>query len=119
MLCPDGTKLAQALRPAHAASPPRAPRQIRPHLVGTTVALPPEALQHPAATTGGGSVYNRIAMAAAFLAGLAAGSLGLFAFSQEARRKPPARAAAPPDAIAEAQTPKEVPVERPEQKKTA
>jgi cytochrome c peroxidase len=64
-------------------------------------------------------MYNRIALAVVFLAGFAAGSLGLFAFSQEANRKPTSQGTAPPDAIADAQTPKEVPVERPEQKKTA
>jgi cytochrome c peroxidase len=64
-------------------------------------------------------MYNRIALAAIFLAGFAAGSLGLFAFSQEADRKPTSKGTAPQDAIVEAQTPKEVPIERPEQKKTA
>jgi cytochrome c peroxidase len=64
-------------------------------------------------------MYKRIALAVVFLAGFAAGSLGLFVNSQEAKRKPASKATAPPDAIAEAQTPKEVPAERPEQKKTA
>jgi len=44
--------------------------------------------------------------------------LVLLAHSQEAKTKSPAKETAPPDAVAEAQTPKEVPVERPEQKKT-
>ena len=69
--------------------------------------------------TGGTSVYKGIPLAVVFLAGFAAGSLGLVVFSQEAGRKSTANGTAPPDAIAEAQTPKEVPVERPEQKKTA
>jgi cytochrome c peroxidase len=63
-------------------------------------------------------MYNRIALAVVFLAGFAAGSVGLFVFPQEGQRNPTARGTVPPDAIAEAQTPKEVPVERPEQKKT-
>ena len=62
---------------------------------------------------------NRIALAVVFLMGFAAGNLALFVYSREAKVKPLTRAAAPADAIAEAQTPKEVPVERPEQKKTA
>ena len=64
-------------------------------------------------------MYNRIALAVVFLMGFAAGSLGLFAFSQEPKKNPPAQANTRPDAIADAQTPKEVPEERPEQKKTA
>ena len=56
---------------------------------------------------------NCITLGVVFLAGFAAGSLILLVHSQEAKTKPP-----PPDAVAEAQTPKEVPVERPEQKKT-
>jgi cytochrome c peroxidase len=64
-------------------------------------------------------VNNRIALGVVFLAGFAAGSLALFVSSQEAKTKPPSKAEAPPDAVAEAQAPHEVPVERPEQKKTA
>src|SRR5260370_12626952 len=60
---------------------------------------------------------NRIALAVVFLAGFAAGGLLLFVHSQEPKTNPP-KGDAPPDAVAEAQTPKEVPVERPEQKKT-
>ena len=46
--------------------------------------------------------------------------LGIFSLivPEGARSQPPTNEA-PPDAIAEAQTPKEAPVERPEQKKTA
>ncbi len=64
-------------------------------------------------------MHNRIALAVVFLMGFAAGSLGLFVCSQEAKKNPTSKSTAPPDTIAEAQTPKEVPVERPEQKKTA
>jgi cytochrome c peroxidase len=64
-------------------------------------------------------MYNRIAFGVVFLAGFAAGSLVLLAHSQEAKTKPPPRGTEPRDAIAEAQTPKEVPMDRPEQKKTA
>ena len=63
-------------------------------------------------------MYNRIALAVVFLAGFVAGGLVLLVHSQEPKTKPP-KGNAPPDAVAEAQTPKEVPVERPEQKKTA
>jgi cytochrome c peroxidase len=61
---------------------------------------------------------NRIALGVVFLAGFLAGSLVLLARSQDAQTKPPAKDNPPPDAVADAQTPKEVPVERPEQKKT-
>ncbi len=63
-------------------------------------------------------MHNRLGLAVVFLAGFAAGSLVLLARSQEPKTNPP-KGDAPPDAVAEAQTPKEVPVERPEQKKTA
>jgi cytochrome c peroxidase len=62
---------------------------------------------------------NRIVLCMVFLAGFLAGGLVLLAHSQEAKTKPPAKGTEPPDAIAEAQNPKDVPVERPEQKKTA
>src|SRR4051794_4128911 len=62
---------------------------------------------------------NRIAVAAAFLTALVAGGLVLVGHSQESGKKPVPKSNAPPDAIAEAQTPKAVPVERPEQKKTS
>jgi hypothetical protein len=61
---------------------------------------------------------NRITLGVVFLAGFVAGSLVLLVHSQEAKTKPTPKSEAPPDAVAEAQTPKEVPVERPEQKKT-
>src|SRR5437588_233789 len=70
-------------------------------------------------TTGGVPMHNRIALGVVFLAGFMAGSLVLLVHSQETKTKPPAKETAPPDAVAEAQTPKEVPAERPEQKKTA
>ena len=63
-------------------------------------------------------MHNCITLGVVFLAGFAAGSLILLVHSQEAKTKPPPKGDAPPDAVAEAQTPKEVPVERPEQKKT-
>jgi cytochrome c peroxidase len=63
-------------------------------------------------------MYNRLALAAVFFAGIAAGCLVLLVHSQEPKTNP-SKGDAPPDAIVEAQTPKEVPVERPEQKKTA
>jgi cytochrome c peroxidase len=61
---------------------------------------------------------NRIGLAVVFLAGFVAGGLVLLVHSQEPKTNPP-KGDAPPDAVAEAQTPKLVPVERPEQKKTA
>jgi len=61
---------------------------------------------------------NRITLAAVFLAGFVAGSLVLLVRSQEPKESP-ANGKAPHDAVAQAQTPNEVPVERPEQKKTA
>jgi len=64
-------------------------------------------------------MHNRIALGVVFLAGFVAGSLVLLVHSQEAKTKPPAKETAPPDAVAEAQTPREVADERPEQKKTA
>jgi cytochrome c peroxidase len=64
-------------------------------------------------------MYNRIHLSVVFLAGFVAGSLVLLAPSQETKTKPSPKDNAPSDAIAEAQTPKEVPMERPEQKKTA
>jgi len=60
---------------------------------------------------------NRITLAAVFLAGFVAGSLVLLVRSQEAKDSP-ANGKAPHDAVAQAQTPNEVPLERPEQKKT-
>jgi hypothetical protein len=62
---------------------------------------------------------NRIALVVVFLAGFAASSLMLAVFSHESQTQPTSKGSAPPDAIADAQTPKEVSVERPEQKKTA
>jgi cytochrome c peroxidase len=64
-------------------------------------------------------MYNRIALTVVFLAGFAAGSLVLFVISQEKKPKQTTKDTAPSDVIAEAQTPSEVPMERPEQKKTA
>ena len=61
---------------------------------------------------------KRIILGVVFLAGFVAGSHVLFVHSQE-KTKPPPKDNAPPDAVAEAQVPKEVPVVRPEQKKTA
>ncbi len=63
-------------------------------------------------------MHNRITVGVAFLAGFMAGGLVLLVHSQETRTKSP-KGNAPPDAVAEAQTPKDVPMERPEQKKTA
>src|SRR5437868_6606761 len=62
---------------------------------------------------------NRITLAAVFLAGFVAGSLVLLVRSQEPKASPPAKGKAPHDAVAQAQTPNEVAVERPEQRKTA
>ena len=64
-------------------------------------------------------MHNRIALGVVFLTGFMAGSLVLVVHSQEAKTKSPAKETAPPDAVAEAQTPREVPVAAPEQKKTA
>jgi cytochrome c peroxidase len=61
---------------------------------------------------------NRITLAAVFLAGFVAGGMALLVRSQEPKASPPANGKAPYDAVAQAQTPNEVPVERPEQKKT-
>jgi cytochrome c peroxidase len=61
---------------------------------------------------------NRITLGVVFLAGFVAGGLMLLVHAQEAATKPPPKGEAPPDAVAEAQTPNEVPAERPEQKKT-
>jgi cytochrome c peroxidase len=60
---------------------------------------------------------KRLALAVVLLAGFAAWGPVLLVHSQEPKTNPP-KGEAPPDAAAEAQTPKEVPVERPEQKKT-
>src|SRR5437867_11857701 len=64
------------------------------------------------------TMCNRIASVAVFLAGFVAGGMVLLVHSQESKTNPP-KGDGPPDAVAEAQTPKEIPVERPEQKKTA
>jgi cytochrome c peroxidase len=61
---------------------------------------------------------NRTALTVVVLAGCFWGGLVLLVHSEEPRTNP-RNGDAPPDAVAEAQTPKEVPVERPEQKKTA
>jgi cytochrome c peroxidase len=61
---------------------------------------------------------NRIALAVVVLAGFFGGGLVLLVHSEEPKTNP-GRGDAPQDAVAEAQTPKEVPGERPEQKKTA
>jgi cytochrome c peroxidase len=63
-------------------------------------------------------MYSRIDLAGVFFAAFAAGSVGLLVYSQETKTNPTSEGAAPPDAIADAQTPKEVAVERPEQKRT-
>jgi cytochrome c peroxidase len=63
-------------------------------------------------------MYKRICLSVVFLAGFLAGSLVLLVHSQESKTNRPKGDTAP-DAVAEAQAPKEVPVERPEQKKTA
>jgi cytochrome c peroxidase len=60
---------------------------------------------------------NRIALAVVFLLGFVTGGLVLLGHSQEPRTNSP-KGDAPADAVAEAQTPKDVPMERPEQKKT-
>jgi cytochrome c peroxidase len=58
---------------------------------------------------------NRMALAVVVLAGFFGGGLVVLVHSEE----PKTKSDAPPDAVTEAQTPREVPVERPEQKKTA
>jgi hypothetical protein len=63
-------------------------------------------------------MHNRTALREVFLAGLMAGELALLAYAQEPTTNP-ATGGSPPDAVAEAQLCKEVPGERPEQKKTA
>jgi hypothetical protein len=60
-------------------------------------------------------MHSRIALVVVFLAGFTTGSLGLFVFSQEANMKSASTGIPPQDAIAAAQTPQEVPMERPEQ----
>jgi cytochrome c peroxidase len=59
---------------------------------------------------------NRIAFGVVFLVAFMVGGPVFFVRSQDQTKSPPN---APSDAVAEAQTPKGVPVERPEQKKTA
>jgi len=59
-------------------------------------------------------MHNRITLAVVFLVGFVAGSFVLLVHSQESKSKPPVK-----DAVNDAQTPNEVPVERPEQRKTA
>src|SRR5258708_30389998 len=61
---------------------------------------------------------NSKGSAVVFVVGFVAGSHVLFVHSQE-KTKPPPKDNAPPDAVADAQAPKEVPVVRPEQKKRA
>src|SRR5713226_10572369 len=61
---------------------------------------------------------NRIGLAVVFLAGFVAGGLVLLVHSQEPKTNPP-KGDTPPDAVADAQTPRKVADERPEQKKTA
>src|SRR5207253_6086357 len=63
-------------------------------------------------------MFNRLALAVVFLAGFVTGGLVLVVYSQEPKTNSP-KGDAPPDAVAEAQTPREVPVGGPEQKKTA
>src|SRR5690242_6473575 len=62
-------------------------------------------------------MFNRLALAVVFLAGFVA-SLVLVVYSQEPKTNSP-KGDAPQDAVVEAQTPREVPVAAPEQKKTA
>jgi cytochrome c peroxidase len=63
-------------------------------------------------------MHNRINLGMAFLAGFVVGGLVLLVHAQEPKTNPP-KGGAPLDAVAGAQTTQEVPVERPEQKKTA
>jgi hypothetical protein len=63
-------------------------------------------------------MYNHITVRIVVLAGLVAGGLVLLAHSQEPKRNPPMDEV-PLDAAVEVQTPKDVPVERPEQTKSA
>ncbi|HVA47951.1 MAG TPA: cytochrome B6 [Pirellulales bacterium] len=61
---------------------------------------------------------TRIRLVLALAAALLADASALQIVAQEKNARQPAKGKAPRDAVAEAQTPKEVPVERPEQKKT-
>jgi cytochrome c peroxidase len=63
-------------------------------------------------------MFNRLALPVVFLAGFVAGGLVLVVYSQQPKTNSP-KGDAPQDAVAEAQTPREVPVAAPEQKKTA
>jgi cytochrome c peroxidase len=63
-------------------------------------------------------LHNSITSGVIFLLGFAAGSLVLLVPAKQAGSKPSPESSAPADAIAEAQTPRDVPEERPEQKKT-
>jgi cytochrome c peroxidase len=63
-------------------------------------------------------LHSSITSGVVFLAGFAAGGLVLLVPAQQAGKKSSPRGTAPADAIAEAQTPRDVPEERPEQKKT-
>jgi len=63
-------------------------------------------------------MWNRIALAVVVLAGFFGGGLLLLVHAQEPKTNP-GRANAPPDAVLDAQTPRRVSLERPEQKKTA
>ena len=63
-------------------------------------------------------MWNRIAFPVVVFAGFLGGVLVLLVRAQEPRTNP-GRAAAPRDAVLDAQTPRAVPIERPEQKKTA
>ena len=65
-------------------------------------------------------IYGKtvVGITSAVALGALAGSVVLLTAPEGARSQTPTNEA-PPDAIAQAQTPKEAPVERPEQKKTA